>query len=493
MKQAVLFSILIFSISIQVSAQVENLSELALFNRCYANITGTRLPFKHPLRASVVSRTLTAVNACMQVLDSGKLNSSPASAEGRMASDTPQGRLVLQRFNDFHRTWFPTDDFGAALPQGLTFNALTRFIYDQGESALHVTRTLFTAGVNYSDVVVGKYSMEALRTSGPIQNPGAPPKPTPTTYFANKSIGLKIALAQATSYTDPTRVYLQTELVQFGDLLGLRPINLNPVKYNLSVIGTHKEGNYPRYMASIKTHESLGGGFLGTKSYLLMNLGRSEYSPMDGGLRVPRRWARAAINTLLCRDLPVIRRADSEPFVQAAGIPFRQSTNCMQCHASMDRFSYTARNISYNTIPMLTDAGNMQASVWPATEPAETGQVTADNKFHLRPTNGVLFYRSYDGRLIDQNVKSIAELGNAFAANNEMYVCAASRYFKFFTGIDVNLNDIGDTSKPTMTAAEIKYRDLVIALGIELKSTQSLRILIQKILSSDIYRRSSLE
>lgn len=462
-------------------AQVENLSELALFNRCYANITGTRVPFNHNLRASVVAGTITAINACLQVLDSARLNSSAAGGEGRLVTDSPQGRLVLQRFNDFHRTWFPTDNFGTALPQGLSFNALTRFIYDQGEGGLHVTRTLFTPGVNYSDVAVGRYSMEALRTSGPIAN------------AVNTTIGLRTPLAQATTYTNGARVNLQTELVQFGDLLGLRPINLNPAKFNLSVIGTHAEGDYPRFMQPMRTHESLGGGFLGTKSYLLMNLGRSNYSPMDGGLRVPRLWAKAAINTLMCRDLPVIRRADSVPFLQATGIPFRQSTTCMQCHASMDRLSYTARNISYNTIPILSDDGNMQASVWPTTEPAEVGQVTADNRFHLRPTNGVLYYRAYDGRLVNEPVRSIAELGSAFAANNDMYVCAASRYFKFFTGIEVNLNDIGDTNKPVMTAAEIKYRDQVIAMGLELKTTQNLRTLIQRILSSDIYRRSSLE
>ncbi|MDZ4660733.1 MAG: hypothetical protein SGJ18_03855 [Pseudomonadota bacterium] len=484
---------LIYFFSFNASAQIENLSELALFNRCYANLTGTRLPFNHNLRASVNSGTLTAANACLQVLDSARLQPSSAGAgsEGRLVSDTAQGRLVLQRLNDFHRSWFPTDNFGTAIPHGLSFNAATRFLYDQGESALHISRTLFTQGVNYSEVVLGRNSMEALRTSGPIQNPPPPPYTGP---LANATIGMRTSLAQAASYTNTARVNIQSELVQFGDLIGLRPITLNPTKINLSVIGAQgaPEG-YAQLRQPMMPHQSLGGGVLGTKSFLMLNLGRSDYYPMDGGLRVPRRWARAGYNSFMCRDLPLIRRADAEPFVQATGIPFRQSSNCMQCHASMDRTAYVARHISYNSVPMLTDDAHMHLTVWPTTDPAEAGPVSSDNRFHSRPTSGVLLYRSYDGRLINQNLSSIQDLGNAFSVNNEMYVCAASRYFKFFTGIEANLNDIGDTTKPALTADEVKYRDIVISLGLELKSTQSLRQLIQKILNSDTYRRSSLE
>lgn len=480
---------LILLIASTAQAQIENLNELALINRCYAHLTGTRLPFNNTLRTSVQGNTVTAVDACMQILDSAKLQGSGAN-EGRLVSDTPQGRLVLQRLNDFHRTWFPNDNFGSSIPMGFSFNALTRFLYDEGESALHVSRALLTTGINYSEVATGSVSMEALRTSGAIQNP----QPVPFGSVANSSIGMKQSLAQATAYNNGTRVNIQSELVQFGDLLGLRRLSLNPSKANLSVTGAMGgPGDYPQYQMPLRTHQSLGGGILGTKSYLILNLGRPDYLPMDGGLRVPRRWARAAFNNLLCRDLPLIRKSDADPYVQATGLPFRQSNNCMQCHATMDRTAYVARNLSFNSVPIPTDDGHMQLSVWPATDPAEAGPVNSDNRFHARPTNGVLYYRTYDGKLINQNLSNIQDLGNAFAANDDMYVCAAARYFKFFTGIDVNLNDIGDTSRPALTADEIKYRNTVIGLGLELKTTQSLRELIRKILSSETYRRSSLQ
>ena len=463
---------------VMASAQVENLSELALFNRCYANLTGNRMPFNNSLRASVANGSVTAINACMQVFDSARLQSS-----GPLVSDTPQGRLVLQKLNDFHRSWFPNDNLETSIPEGLSFNRATRFLYDQGESALHVSRTLFVPGVNYSDVVLGRDSMEALRTSGPISN------------AVNTNIGLVVPLAGAPSYDSGyDRLNMQTELVQFGDLIGLRPITLNPVKINLSVMSSQRgpDGFY-QYRMPMKPHESLGGGVLGTKSYLMLNLGRSDYFTMDGGAKVPRRWARAAYNSFLCRDVPLIRREDAVPYVQATGLPFRQSSSCMQCHASMDRTANVARNVSYRSIPGLTDDSNMQLAIWPVTQPPEAGPVSSDNQFHARPTNGNLYYRSYDGTLVNQNLSSIQDFGNALATSNDLYVCTASRYFKFFTGIEANLNDIGDVTKPALTADELKYRNQVIALGLELKTSQNLRQLIQKILSSDTYRRSSLE
>lgn len=470
---------------LNVSAQVENLGELALFNRCYANLTGNRLPFNNSLRANVATGAITAVAACMQVLDSAKLQSASAGAalEGKLVSDTPQGRSVLQKLNDFHRTWFPADNLAAAIPDGFSFNKDTRFLYDQGESALHVSRTLFTQGVNYNEVVLGRAAMEALRSGGPLQNQ------------INAAINLKVPLAQAPTFDSGyARLNLQTELVQFGDLIGLRPITLNPAKFNLSVTSSQiGPDGFIQYKLPMKPNESLGGGVLGTKSYLLLNLGRSDYFTMDGGAKVPRRWARAMYNSFLCRDVPVIRREDAAPYVQATGLPFRQSLSCMQCHASMDRTANVARNVSYRAIPGLTDDSSLHLAIWPATEPPEAGPVSVDNKFHNRPTNGTLYYRSYDGTLVNRNLTSIQDLGSAFAVENDLYVCAASRYFKFFTGIEANLKDIGDTSKPSLTADEIKYRNFVIELGLELKTTQNLRQLIQKILSSDTYRRSSLE
>jgi hypothetical protein len=126
------------------------------------------------------------------------------------------------------------------------------------------------------------------------------------------------------------------------------------------------------------------------------------------------------------------------------------------------------------------------------TLPREAGFVDADPNFHQRPAYGRLYFRSYDGTLINKEVKDLSGLGAALADTNDLYVCAASRYFQFFTGIAVNLQDSGDPSLPALSASDMKYRSQVISLGLELKKHQRLDKLIEDILRSPLYQKASM-
>lgn len=469
-------------------------SELALLNRCYAHITQNALPLNHQLRTDVAAGKITAVNACMQLFDSAKLNVSGAN-EGRIINDTPEGRAVLLAFNDFHRTWFPNDNLDKSMPNEVYPRG--GFIHDEEEAALHLTRSLFSDGVPYNVIITGDSGMEALRSNGFSQKD----RDLASLSYDQLQAMSKARLMMWSSsdvYAQRDRIPMNPELLQTGELLGVRRLKLNPNKINFfsHSTGAASSGKYFIYNQDIPLHQSLGAGIIGTRSYLLLNIGRPNLMMSNGGLRMNRRWSKALIGDLLCRDLPAVRQADAAPLVNnnpgPDTPPFRKATSCMSCHATIDPMAATTRNLSFMETMYGNYGGSMELANWPVTMPAEGGAVDDDTEFFHRPPNGKIFFRSYDGTIIDKSVSNLPELGQAISQMNDLYVCAAARYFQYFTGVTPNLSDLGDPATPPISAVDQKYRDIVVQLGMNLKSNQSLRSLVQAIISSDLYRRSAM-
>lgn len=456
----------------------ERLTEVALLNRCYAHLTGRRIPQDHALLKAVSAGSQTALSACLSILDGTRLSSSAATL-GRLVRDTPESRAVLRTFNDFHRTWFGADDLIAAVPTG-EVRPRTRYLHDETESALHLTRALFAGevgtpnGIAYSQVVTAAEPLEAIRSEG-----------------TTPSMARVQSLLQNGGVRDGTTRPLGALPVQIGELIGVRRMPDEKLSQTYAREGLD---------AAKLIHESLGGGILGTQSYLMLNLGRSDFQASDGGLRLNRRWSQSVFSDLLCRDLPVVRVTDALPYVQRVRGPatpsFRGSANCMACHSSIDPMAGTVRGAHYLEVP--SNAPNNEdrfiqvALRKPQAGLAAATQVDADRNFSLRPADGRLYFRSYDGTLVQQDVRGVPQLGQALAQSSQLYACAAARYFAFFTGVGVNLGDIGDPAHPQPSPAELRYRALVIQLGEELKTHQSLRKLVESILRLEIYRRPSL-
>jgi hypothetical protein len=461
---AVLFGLIGFfpgsASALDLKISQRKLSPAELFNRCYTHLTGLHLSLTHPLRAAVVAGTISPVDACMQVLAEANLGSAGTVASTKTVGSVNESLAVLRAFSDFHHTLTENPDIENSVPESADYR-MTRLFFDEGEFGLHFTRALFTPGVHVSDIVKLPVGLEALRDQG-----------------SEPSVTSKVAATPFT-ITMPT--------VQIGKFLGVRLMTANAEKTALTkTFGGH----------TYVIHHSDGGGVIGTPAYLLSNFGRALDETMNGGTKMPRRLARAIYKDLLCRDIPVIRSADATPFVQtnptASTPPFRTGNACMQCHASIDPMAGTARNFSYRVDYHNPDTTNsVHLFKFPATLSAENGVVDSDPDFYKRPSNGRLFFRSYDGTLVDRAVSSIADLGSAIADTNDFYACVASRYYKFFTGITANLQDIGDPGIPAMTSGDLFYRNEVIRLGQDLKTSQNLQSLIREILSSDVYQRAS--
>lgn len=468
------------------------LSEVALFIRCYQHLTNRYPAANDARRLAVAAGTKTAVAACLEVLDTAQLqangyisgHSGPVAGLATQASPAnAEGLAVLRTLNDFHRSWFPLDNFvdAATEPEGTM--PRSREVHDEAEAALHLTRALLGTGVDFGSIVTGTQPLEALRSDG----------------AASSSGGFLTASSAGSSGTQN----LVIERTFQGVLQGMRP---------MSATRLGRTGYSIDFPVGVKINESEGGGILGLKSYLLATFGQFKTSnfsiqPTDGGLNSPRRWSKAIYHDLLCRELPVIRLSDasSAPFVvtspNAQTPPFRRGATCMQCHASMDQMAGTARNLSYVGIPNWR--GDFSPSVHigryasttpvPAREAEPLGMFNGSaNNWEGRAPWGRLYYRSYDGTLVNQEVNGIPALGAALAQQKDLYVCAASRYFQFFTGVQVDLRDEGDPSLPTLSAGERAYRQIVINLGTRLQQSRSLRTLVQEIMSSPTYRATSL-
>jgi hypothetical protein len=455
------------------AASQQTLSQDALFARCYAHLTRQQVSKTHALRLQVRAGSLTAINACLSLLSNSMFQTGGPN-KGKITVDTAETRAIIETMNLFHQSWFPSVDFVAGVPVGECWSDENKKLYDFNEPALHVTRALFDSTSVYKDIVIGTTSMSSIRTNG------SNPKNTYTNTDAATFPSVPLMAPE-------TGALLGVKL--FTDSERATPLKINAGGVVNTSSGTDAFAHY-------------GAGILGTQTFLQLNSGRAMNETMNGGVHMHRRWAKAVYADLLCRDVPVIRLSDAKLSVQTGSAvttntpPFRQGQSCMQCHASMDPMAATVRDLAYSAFGRA--GGECAASFstmfkkGSATQPRESGFVDVDPNFYQRPTYGKLYFRSYDGTLINKEVASLTDLGTALAATNDLYVCAASRYFRYFTGISVNLQDIGDTSLPELSADELYYRNLVISLGIHLKTSQRLDQLVGEIMSSPIYQKSSM-
>jgi hypothetical protein len=434
-------------VSATAADSVGTLSPVAIFERCYSHLTRQRVARNHAIRGRVARGEITPVAGCMEVFDFAKLDASGVTTSGK-----PEAGHLLATFNDFHRTWFPADNMDAAL-NAFACPRENYKTYDEGESALHFTRVLFGSGVPFKEAFTSSLPMEAIRNLGPISG----------------------------------------GTVHEGQLLGVRPMSLAEATRTMTV-----EVQQSGSPSIIRHKESLGGGYMGTRSYLALTIGAKRVEQKsDGGIDMARRWAKASMESALCRPFPILRKPDVERWVNTGSeLPFRRSSSCMTCHATMDSLAGTARNVSIRIAPNANCFVPLGAVVAGVKYPEEiqldaggTPRPDSDPIFSARPPTGRLIYRSFDGSLKDMSGKDLPELANQLVAQDDVYVCAAKRYFEYFTGISVNLQDIGDPELPVLSAADLQYRNQVIELGRGLKSTNSLRSLIQNILSSPTYAK----
>lgn len=536
------------------TAHSQELDQLALYARCYNHLTGKPLPLTHPLRAGLTTGSVDARTKCKELLAKGKLNASSHLAN----SGDSESLAVLRHMFDLHKTWFAAVDF-----RQMNFfenHPGIYDLYDPAEGALALTYVMLSENNEpYRNVLRNTFGYFPLRVITPSENDrfiqsrwfmkGADPiyithdlpsrvdEATPNRYKRLSEPLISVHALGATDFSHPANqvdmanrsITLSFDPIRVGELNGIQPdprstilANYTPAvlwrqadNIHSSLVKNESVTTTPGLLGNIPLFGSRGGGVMGLPSFMTINWGLAPGVPNDGAVQMPRRWAQRALETFLCKDLPVLRSSDVASYMDATGAttvaPFRKSSSCLQCHATMDQLAASARNhiIGYSNWPLVDHrVGNVDPSTNPMAKivkkttvvgqysvgAADAGWLTSPQaNFMKQSPNGKLYFRSFSGALVNQTVTGIQQAGVALSNSDDYFQCAAKRYFQHFTGINVKLYDRGDPRfselAATLTPNEIKLRKFIETLGADFKSdpNQSTIGLIEKIIDSPYY------
>ncbi|MGZ3726375.1 MAG: hypothetical protein ACXWQQ_11270 [Pseudobdellovibrio sp.] len=456
---------------VTIKATAAVLSEEAIYFRCHSQFVRQRPSPTDSLLLKIKSKQINAEQACSELLNEAALDSDGGTKYKGEMNGRPY--LILRNFQAFHASWFPNKVFLRQETEDTTAN-----LYDSNEMAYHLTYNLFSEKTHYSDIVTRPNSFRALRFSSKKSEYFMDPLSGHEAYGSMNEKKWAYGFKQ----NNEEKIW-NPKLVELGLLVGLQSIPPQENMIDYSYNGQH---------LSFSTTASLGAGILGSASYLVLNSHNTEL-PTDGGLLMHRDWSKAVLSDLLCRSLPLIRREDAEGFVQKdSNIPFRKSSSCMQCHATIDPMAAIARHVmGIRTAGHSTDVFSPRAiAIFQNEKPPMPPVGDKYSDYHLQPNTGTLYFRNYRGELINKSVSDFQSLGQELAKQDDLYICAAKRYFEFMTGIDVQ---IGDFTSPDFNEADpslLKYRNFVINLGLDLKKNQNLKTMIRQIVASDFYKQT---
>jgi hypothetical protein len=330
LARIVLFSFCLCSLPM---AEAQLLSQPQIFNRCYTQLTGRSVPLNHVVMRQVKAGTMTALAACEALLDKTEL----AAGSGMLTQTDPEAALVLNNFYTFHRTWLP----GNTVEQTVGLNGEngfgTRDIYDATEPGLAITKAVFMQGAKYSDVLTDATGVHAIRRDDPAVTARTGlsiPLVSRGTVGNNANYNLNIfnfsSLTLPYNGMSTNSILMALPKIEVGELVGVRSTTENAMVPNVALsyldpAGEKKGNTIPGLNYTFNLFQTLGGGVLGTPIYLMMNFGHPLGLPMNGSLKLPRRWSQTNMTTFMCATLPALREADVRQFVVGtSSAPFAQ-------------------------------------------------------------------------------------------------------------------------------------------------------------------------
>ncbi len=442
----------------------KDLTEVALFQRCYTHLTQTS-PHKHnSLLIKIKNGQLTAKSACWQLLDETKFNSNNNSTIADV--NNIEARKVLKVFHNLHFSWFSTKYF----PEIIDDSARNvNNIYDVSSPALYFTKALFTPQTSFASIFSGDETYRSIRHLGERHDSVTWP-----VHSSSSDIIRGIRFASR------------------GDLIGIETMTKNETHEVWAKLADNQPATQ---WADVNINAHWGGGVLGNQVYLLQNIDAPDVNfTTDGGVKSNRKWARSVFHDFFCRELPAVRESDGAPYVLGnSPLSYRNSKGCVKCHASSDTMAGIVRNAKYERTGYFFDPGGHYVflSRVPASAPARSYFPEAsDPDFYKRPSTGNLYYRTYNGELIFREASDLNTLGSYMLELDDAYICAAKRYFEYFTGISANITDVKDPANPNfpqLSSHQQKYRDVVVNLGKSLKTHKNLKLLIKDIIEHPVY------
>jgi len=449
-----------------------------------------------------------------------------------VAQDAEDAKNILRQFQTFHKSWFPSQVFREAT--GTLFDKPYSDVFSTYEIANLVSYIMLT-NQPYENLVTGNQVVKELREGQPGRTDG-PPSFGHTFKNAIEAFTDTLGAAFSPLFLEVGRLRGIAPLSS-GELsqtirFSMGANNVFPSAgdpYGVSYTNVNNNDSRNE-IVEIPYRKSIGAGGIGSPSYLILNMDGVRnlgLSRATGGNITWRRLVTSVYRDIMCRSLPVVNSGDANSYVRLAStLPYRSNSTCMSCHASIDGGAAAFRNLSLGEIasnpranPNGFEGGHnvvfgviehptaYTAVTAPVTPPSYTRlqqirwmkreggnaiftaaeadifSVDYDNQFFKRVPNGKVFYRDINNQLIDQNVQGVEAFGQTLAQIDDLYVCAAKRYFRYMTGYDASMLEV-----PNSSEAEVAARDFVVEIGKRLKSHQSLRDLIAEIIQSDYFK-----
>jgi hypothetical protein len=441
------------------------LNPVEILMRCYSQLTQQSIPFNHPLIQKVQSGALKPSDACFEILKAAKFD--PKTSQVADTSNA-ESKSILKTMHKLHTSFVSNLDI-SVLEYPLQIG--TRDIFDSETAAYYYTRALFMPQTRFDSIVLSAKHLRAIRTNQ------FPTKGPDTKHTIDETIFSKF------KDKNKNKIIFAPQ----GELFGVEEVMPYQLDYSEAAVqmgNTAAEGQVP--MA-----DHYGGGILGSAPYLLSTMTDRAAITADGGLKMARGFGKAVFKDFLCRELPVISKADLEKvhsdFTQtSSAIPFRQTEGCVQCHASMDRVAATVRNISYISIRRIASdstrrsGGTFLKVESPSGTDTKDWPASSDANFYKRQPDGALFFTDSAGVTHDIKARGLTGLGTALAQQDDLYLCAAKRYYAYFMGVNIPIDSPDNLSGKLSAVDNIHYGNIK-NLAKDLKQNQNLLSMIQKI------------
>lgn len=507
------------------TAQTHNIkiSDGEIFSRCYMKMLKTVVPrtasLGNTLMNDIIAKKISGPAACAvllhqsEFLDNNKLKAARYTGYPKLSE--AENQALISTFHNFHNSWFSKKalEFSNA-----NFNNSTSVVKDSDEASLYLTRSLFSTNIPVSNFFTANKTIRGVRVAPDKEKTSRwLSKPmtlvNETTYSGSYPNRFLLSYGTANNLNNLFSIPLDDKyLVPFGKLVGVEDApSLNIPQITIggpSMSNTAQRADLNAAIVAKRTggvnlFEHLGGGILGSQTYILKNtnLTLNQIAPgaaNDPDQLIARRLSNRIFEDLLCHQMPTLTEADVINDVKAnSPHGFRLNASCMACHTSLDPMATVFRNYaSYRTSPnenvSATDPNRptLMARGTPVLGITKLDQKTGSAVFTLQAPTGSLNYRDHNNRLIKVAVNGTAQLGAELAKSDDFYRCVAKRYYEFFTGYNVNLAERNVAEASNTDTAKF-HRQKVHALGASLKQSQSLIKLVEDIINSEgfIYRQ----
>jgi len=478
------------------SPEPDQLSPSEIYARCYAKLTLSPLPSSNAVLTKLRSGTLdNAIEACADLLNKASL--TPATGTLKKVDDS-EARSVLSTMLMVHNSWFQSPTF-------VLRRASTSLIHDADEPGLYWTRALFMNGVGADSVVLYNKSLRSIRKRDPADEAITHFQARSVYIYPRNIVGVQqrdplfrigfmndVRLLRTNGDNYSTLDVPDDSLSNFGSLIGIRDQSVLAIpRLILPNVADAEVNNILRDPSrgpnlNVDLHGHQGGGIMGSIAYGLKNSNLLENQLADDYEVIDRRFASRVFQDLLCYQLPVLNADDVQSMVNPnSTYPFQQNNSCLQCHATIDEFAMIQKNLVW------ASSSQPEATFRDDKPPKGADVLTrfrlpikaTSTEFALKEPHGTLRFRTFAGNKVEIPISNLNQVGEEFAKLDDFYTCAAKRYYRYFTGVDVPL---GVESPDALERFHLK---IVKDLGMQLKADpkKSLRNLVVNIFKTDAF------